>query len=175
LNRSKRQKSKKQNSNPSIILRKVRRGDEKIFLSLIDALADYEKLKRPSPQARRRLIRDGFGKTKRFDAYLAFSGSKGVGYAIIFETYSSFLAMPTLYLEDIFVAPEYRSLGIGWKLFRTCLEEANRRGCGRMEWVVLDWNRNAIKFYKKIGARHLTEWFTFRLDQKTIRKLLHSR
>ena len=156
-------------------MRKVRHGDEKTFLSLIDALADYEKLKRPSPQARRRLICDGFGNNKRFDAYIAFSGPKAVGYAIIFETYSSFLALPTLYLEDIFVSPEFRSHGIGWKLFRTCLAEANRRGCGRMEWVVLDWNRNAIKFYEKLGARHLKEWFTFRLNRKSVQALIRRR
>jgi GNAT superfamily N-acetyltransferase len=172
LSRSKPQKSKKQNSNSPLTVRKVRRGDEIIFLSLIDALADYEKLKRPSPQARRRLIRDGFGKKKRFDAYLAFRGSKAVGYAIVFETYSSFLALPTLYLEDIFISPDYRSQGIGWKLFRTCVKEAKRRGCGRMEWVVLDWNVNAIRFYKNIGARRLIEWQAFRLDKKSISSIL---
>ncbi len=175
MNRSKPQKSKKENSSFPLSIRKVRKGDEKTFLSLIDALADYEKLKRPSRQARRRLIRDGFGKPKRFDAYLAFWELKAVGYAIFFETYSSFLALPTLYLEDIFVSPEYRSHGIGWKLFRTCVEEAKRRGCGRMEWVVLDWNRTAIRFYKKIGARRLKEWLTFRLDHKSIRSILRRR
>jgi GNAT superfamily N-acetyltransferase len=135
-------------------------------------LADYEKLKRPSRQARRRLIHDGFGKPRRFDAYLAFWESKAVGYAIIFETYSSFLALPTLYLEDLFVSPAYRSHGVGWKLFKTCLGEAYRRRCGRMEWVVLDWNNIAIRFYKKIGARQLRNWLTFRLDRKSIRSLL---
>jgi GNAT superfamily N-acetyltransferase len=175
LNRSEQQKSKKEYSSSRLSVRKVRRGDEKTFLSLVDALADYEKLKRPSGQARRRLIRDGFGKPKRFGAYLAFLGSKAVGYAIIFETYSSFLALPTLYLEDIFISPEYRSQGIGWKLFRTCVEEARRRGCGRMEWVVLDWNNTAIRFYKKIGARRLTEWLTFRLDRNSIRSILRRR
>lgn len=169
------QKSKEQKSDFRLLIRKVRRGDEKTFLSLVDALADYEKLNRPAGPARRRLVRDGFGKNKRFDAYLAFYESKPVAYAIIFETYSSFLALPTLYLEDIFVSPESRSLGIGWKLFRMCVEEAKRRGCGRMEWVVLDWNRTAIRFYEKIGARRLTEWLTFRLDRKAIDSVLRIR
>lgn len=166
------QKNKKIKHNSSLIIRKIRRGDEKSFLNLVNALADYEKLKRPDSLACKRLIRDGFGKRKRFDAFLAFWDSKPVGYAIIFETYSSFLALPTLYLEDIFVSPDYRSQGIGWNLFRTCLKEAKRRGCGRMEWVVLNWNKTAIRFYKKIGARHLSEWITFRLDQKQINSLL---
>ncbi|MBI5021625.1 MAG: GNAT family N-acetyltransferase [Ignavibacteriales bacterium] len=146
-------------------MRRIRKGDENSFLSLINALADYEKLKRPSPAARKRLIKDGFGEKKRFTGYLAFVNKKAVGYSIIFETYSSFLALPTLYLEDIFILPEYRSLGIGRKMFKICLNEAKRRGCGRMEWVVLDWNKPAINFYEKIGATHLKEWYTFRISR----------
>lgn len=168
----KHRKNKKIKSNPSLIIRKIRKGDEKDFLNLVNALADYEKLKRPDSEAAKRLIRDGFGRRKRFDAFLAFLDSKPVGYAIIFETYSSFLALPTLYLEDIFISPDYRSQGIGWKLFKTCLKEAKRRGCGRMEWVVLNWNKKAIQFYKRIGARHLSEWLTFRLGQNKIKSLL---
>jgi len=134
-----------------------------LFLSLIDALADFEKLKRPTPAARRRLLRDAFGPAKRFEAFLAFVGGQPAGYAIIFETYSSFLAKPTLYLEDIFILPEYRSIGAGRKLFKRCLSEATRRGCGRMEWMVLDWNRNAIRFYRKLGARYMKEWHLYRI------------
>lgn len=146
-----------------IKVRKIRRGDEKSFLGLINALADYEKLKRPSPAARSRLIRDGFGRNKKYTGYLAFHGAEAVGYAIIFETYSSFLALPTLYLEDIFILPGWRSRGIGRKLFGYCLSEAKKRNCGRMEWVVLDWNKPAIKFYELIGAAHLKQWYTFRI------------
>lgn len=171
MNRSKPQKSRKQKPDPLLLIRKVRRGDEKVFLSLVNALADYEKLSRPTAAARKRLLMDGFGKNRRFDAYLAFYGPVPVAYAIIFETYSSFLALPTLYLEDIFVSPGYRSMGIGWKLFLTCVKEAKLRGCGRMEWVVLGWNKTAIRFYRKIGARRLTEWQTFRLDRKTIHSI----
>jgi GNAT superfamily N-acetyltransferase len=133
------------------------------FLSLIDALADYEKLRRPSVPARRRLLNDAFGPKRRFDAYLIFVDGTAAGYAITFETYSSFLAKPTLYLEDIFILPGYRSRGIGKKLFSFCLAEARKRKCGRMEWVVLDWNKNAIRFYEHLGAVHLKEWFTYRI------------
>ena len=156
----------KNNSNQKLIIRPAKKSDGKIFLSLINALADFEKLKRPTKQACKRLLRDGFSRKKRYDTFLAFVGKKTVGYAIIFETYSSFLALPSLYLEDIFVLPEYRSQKIGLKLFRKCVEEAHRRKCGRMEWVVLDWNKKAIRFYKKLRARHLKEWYTFRLDRK---------
>ncbi len=165
-------KQQKKDFSLKIHIRPVKRGDEETFLSLIDALANYEKLKRPTKAARARLVHDGFGKRKRYSAFLAFAEKKAVGYAIIFETYSSFLALPTLYLEDIFILPEYRSYGIGKKLFQRCLREAKSRGCGRMEWVVLDWNKNAIRFYEKLGARHLKEWYTFRLDKKQFKGLL---
>ena len=97
-----------------ITIRRTRTSDGKIFLTLVDALADFEKLKRPTKSARHRLLRDGFGKNKRFDSYLAFFGNIPVGYAIVFETYSSFLARPTLYLEDIFILPPYRGQGLGY-------------------------------------------------------------
>lgn len=145
-------------------IRPVTTANRKYLSALVDALADYEKLARPTRAARRRLLRDGCGPRRRFDAFLAYSGEKPVGYAIIFETYSSFLALPTLYLEDIFILPEYRRLGIGLRLFRRCVAEARRRGCGRMEWEVLDWNKNAIRFYEKLGARQLKTWLGFRLE-----------
>jgi len=146
-----------------LTIRRARRSEGRIFLGLIDALADFEKLTRPDPAARRRLLRDAFGKRKRFDALLAFYDGTAVGYAIIFETYSSFLALPTLYLEDIFILPEYRSHGIGGRLFKHCLHEAKRRKCGRMEWVVLDWNKGAIRFYERIRARRMKEWLLYRI------------
>lgn len=149
---------------PTILIRPATRRDGNDFLTLIDALADFEKLRRPSLQARRRLLNDAFGRKKRFDALLATVGGKSVGYAIIFETYSSFLARPTLYLEDIFVLPEFRHRRLGLRLFRHCLAEAKRRGCGRMEWVVLDWNKHAIRFYRRIGARAMKEWLLYRIS-----------
>lgn len=148
----------------NIIIRRARKSDGQTLLSLIDALADFEKLKRPTSHARRRLLKDAFGNKKRFEAFLAFVGKKAVGYAIIFETYSSFLARPTLYLEDIFVLPEYRRRGVGLELFKKCFAEAKRKKCGRMEWIVLDWNVNAVRFYKKLRARHMKEWLLYRIE-----------
>ena len=146
-----------------LTLRRARKADAKVFLSLVYALADFEKLKHPTNAARSRLLRDGFGKHRRFDPCIACIDGKPVGYAIVFETYSSFLAKPTLYLEDIFILPEYRGKGIGLELFRYCVAEAKRRSCGRMEWAVLDWNRNAIRFYDRYGAKQMKDWVMYRL------------
>ena len=147
-----------------IVIRPLTRKQGGAFLSLVDALADYERLKRPDRAARSRLLRDATGRKKRFDAFLAFTGGRPVGYAIIFETYSSFLARPTLFLEDLFVAKEYRSWRIGLALFRRCVAEARRRRCGRMEWSVLDWNAPAIRFYRKLKSVWMKEWRFYRLE-----------
>ncbi len=165
-------KANKRNSKLHISVKQLRKNNGGTFLSLINALADFEKLKRPSRTARARLLQDAFGQKKRFDAFIAFVGKQAVGYAIILETYSSFLALPTLYLEDIFILPKYRSRGIGLKIFIKCLSEAQRRGCGRMEWVVLDWNKNAIRFYNKLGASQLKTWLPYRIEQKKMRLIL---
>jgi GNAT superfamily N-acetyltransferase len=154
-----------------LAIRAVARGDEPAFLGLVAALADYEKLERPTPEARERLVRDGFGERPLFHAYLAELDGRAVGYAIAFFTYSSFLARPTLYLEDLFVLPGARRHGIGRAVFRFLAREAVRRECGRMEWVVLDWNRPAIDFYERLGARRLTEWYTYRLAGDELRAM----
>jgi len=146
-----------------ITIRPANRKDGRRLLALVDALADYEKLKKPTGAARSRLLRDAFGKMKRINVLLAFADEEAVAYAIFFETYSSFLARPTLFLEDIFVLKEYRKKRIGLRLFRECLVEARRRKCGRMEWIVLDWNKPAIRFYDKLGARRMDEWILYRM------------
>ena len=105
-----------------------------------------------------------FGPKPRIECFLVFMDGYPVGYAITLETYSSFLALPTLYLEDLFVLPEYRSRKAGYALFQTVLEEAKKRGCGRMEWSVLDWNQLAINFYERLGAQHMKEWLRYRIS-----------
>jgi GNAT superfamily N-acetyltransferase len=145
------------------IIRQATRNDADTVLVLVDALATYEKLDPPDAAAKKRLISDMTGERPRFNAYLAEMESKAVGYAFVLETYSSFLALPTLYLEDLFVLPEYRSKKVGYSLFTAMVAEAHRRGCGRMEWTVLDWNQLAVDFYKKLGATHMKEWHLYRL------------
>ena len=153
-------------------MRRLRDDDVPLLLDLIDGLADYEKLPRSDAAARGRLARDAAGRSARFRTLLAEirptaqhpeTARQVVGYAIYFFTYSTFLARPTLYLEDIFVRPEHRGQGAGRALFRACAAEAVRRGCGRMEWQVLDWNAPAIDFYHRSGARLLEEWRVCRL------------
>jgi GNAT superfamily N-acetyltransferase len=145
------------------VVRRAVADDAQAILSLVDALADYEKLERPDAGARERLIRDLFGPKPRLDCWLAFLDGYPVGYAFTFETYSSFLALPTLYLEDLFVLGEYRGRQAGYALFQAVHEEAKRRGCGRLEWTVLDWNQLAMDFYDRLGARWMKEWRLYRL------------
>ena len=153
-------------------IRRAEKKDGKTLLSLIDALADYEKLARPNKAAQTRLLRDAFGKSRRFETFLAFEDGKAMGYALFFETYSSFLARPTFYLEDIFVVPRFRKKGVGLKLFLRCLAEAKRRGCGRIEWMVLDWNRLAIRFYEKLGTTPLRGWIPYRIERARFQSIL---
>jgi len=156
----------------AIQIRPATASDAEAWLSLIDALADYEKLERPDAGARQRLLLDAFGEQPRTEVYLADTADCVVGYAITLFTYSSFLALPTLYLEDLFVLESHRGLGAGYRLFTHCVEEAHRRGCGRMEWQVLDWNRLAIEFYEKLGARQMKEWLPYRMVREDMEALL---
>ncbi|HEY0025785.1 MAG TPA: GNAT family N-acetyltransferase [Longimicrobium sp.] len=154
-----------------ITIRSATPDDADTFLGLVDQLADYEKLDRPSPEARGRLVADAFGPRQRISVFLGELDGTAVSYAIVLETYSSFLALPTLYLEDLFVTPDARRHGIGGAFFRFLAGEAVRRGCGRMEWVVLDWNELAIGFYDKLGARRMTEWYTYRLNAEQLQEI----
>lgn len=145
--------------------------DAPLLLELVDALADYEKLPRPDAGARERLVRDAFGPAPRFGVLVAEGGGSAAGYALFFETYSSFLARPTLYLEDLFVVPARRREGHGQRLFRAVACEAVRRECARVEWAVLRWNRLAIDFYDRIGGTPMEEWQHYRLDGERLSAL----
>jgi GNAT superfamily N-acetyltransferase len=151
-------------------IRRAEREDADALIRLIAALADFEKLTPPDAEAQERLIADGFGERPKFEAWLAFwdGEPEPVGYAFLFETYSTFLARPTLYLEDLFVLPQYRRRGIGGALLQHCIKLAAERGCGRMEWTCLDWNTNAQQIYDGIGAKRMNEWLHYRLTRDTI-------
>lgn len=151
----------------SVSIRPAAPADAPAFLSLVDSLADYEKLPRPTDEARARLVADAFTVSPpRFSLLLAEKEGDGVvGYAVTFETYSTFLAKPTLYLEDLFVHPDFRGIGAGGMLFDAVAAEAMKRGCGRMEWSCLDWNSLAYEFYERRGAEHLTDWRMYRLTE----------
>jgi GNAT superfamily N-acetyltransferase len=154
-----------------IVVRDASLADAGAFLDLIDSLADYEHLPRPTLEARERLLRDGFGDNARFHPYLAELDGVPVAYAITLSTYSSFLALPTLFLEDLFVRPEDRGKGVGRAIFRYLARKALDEGCGRMEWMVLDWNDLALGFYNAVGGRRLTDWLPFRMDRAALVRL----
>jgi GNAT superfamily N-acetyltransferase len=156
----------------TIVIRRVVEKDAPQLLRLIEALAEYEQLPLPDEAAQRRLVTDLFRENPPIEAFIAEATGVPVGYALFLETYSSFLALPTLYLEDLFVLPEYRGKGVGSALFREMVAEASRRGCGRMEWAVLDWNETAIRFYDRLGARRLKEWQVYRLTRDDFERML---
>jgi GNAT superfamily N-acetyltransferase len=154
-------------------IRHAKRKDSHGIQDLLVALANFEHLDPPDDPAKRRIIHDIFSDEKLLRTFVAadIDSGKLVGYALYFYTYSSFLARPTLYLEDIFVLEEYRHRGIGRDLFIRCAAEAEKNGCGRMEWSVLTWNKRAIDFYEKLGANRLEEWYYYRLSREGIEKL----
>ena len=133
------------------------------ILRLVTELADYEKLSHMVVGTEAMLHEALFGERPCVEALVAERGGRTVGFALYFTTYSTFLARPGLYLEDIFVVPERRGRGIGRSLMLHLARVANERGCGRMEWAVLDWNESAIRFYEALGSRRLGDWTTCRL------------
>lgn len=154
----------------AIAVRRGRKSDAAGFLTLLAALAKFEKLTPPSRPAMERILKDVF-EAKRVRLFVASEGPELVGYALYFYSYSSFLGKPTLYLEDLFVLESHRRRGVGFSLFRRCVEEAKAKRCGRMEWSVLTWNEKALKFYEKLGARRMSEWYVYRLDEAALGKI----
>jgi GNAT superfamily N-acetyltransferase len=135
------------------------------FVGMIQGLADYERLSGPDPAAIERLRRDAFGPSPRFEAALALDGSGAVvGYAVWFETYSTFLAKPTMFLEDLFVREEGRGSGAGRMLFEHVHKLGAQRGCGRMSWNVLHWNTLARDFYQRRGAEWVNDWLLYSIS-----------
>jgi len=157
-----------------VAIRRATAADGAAFIALVRGLAAYEKLEPPSPEGEKRLLRDAFGEKPRIEVLLVETAGRAIGYAIFFETYSSFLALPTLYLEDLFVMPEARRLGAGRAVMTWLAREAIRRGCGRLEWVVLDWNALAIDFYDRLGAVRMKEWLPYRLAGDALRAVAGS-
>ena len=152
----------------------IRRGTERdvpTILKLIRGLAEYERLAHEMEATPARVRAHGFGRRRYFETIICRRGGKPVGFALYFFTYSTFLARPTLYLEDLFVLPEDRGSGAGKALLRALARIAVRRGCGRLEWAVLDWNRPAIGFYKRLGAKLRRQWILTRLTGAPLRRL----
>lgn len=139
-------------------IRPARPGDEHALFGLIQALAEYEKLSDLVTGSAEKLARDLFGPRPAAEALLVEPDQRPVAFALFFQNYSTFLTQPGLYLEDIFVLPEYRRRGIGKALLGRVAQIAKDRGCVRLEWSVLDWNVSAIGFYRSLGASVLPDW-----------------
>jgi GNAT superfamily N-acetyltransferase len=152
----------------------VRRGgvrDAPVICELIRGLARYERLDDQCVVQPADIRRDGFGRRRYFETLICRRGRRAIGFALYFFTYSTFLARPTLYLEDLFVLPEERGRGAGRALLRALARIAVRRRCGRMEWAVLDWNTPSIRFYRRLGAGLRREWLLTRLTGAPLRRL----
>jgi GNAT superfamily N-acetyltransferase len=146
-------------------------ADVPTIVALIRELAEYEKLLH-EVVATEELVREAlFGQRPVVECVLAHADGKIVGFALYFFNFSTFLARPGLYLEDLYVRPDHRGQGIGGTLLRHLAQIAVQRGCGRMEWAVLDWNRRAIDFYQKMGAVGVKDWSTFRVSGEALKRL----
>lgn len=154
-----------------LTIRKAGGADADLVLRFIQALAEYEKLKGPDAAGEERIRRFGWGERPRFEVLLAFEDQTPVGFALYFYQFSTFEARPTLYLEDLFVYPEHRGSGYGKALLAALAREAVAHECGRMDWMVLDWNQPAIDFYKRLGTEVMTEWRLCRLKGAAIEAL----
>jgi GNAT superfamily N-acetyltransferase len=156
-------------------IRRATTRDVPTILELIRGLAEYEKLSHEVEATAARLRRHGFGARRYFETLLCERDGEAVGFALYFFTYSTFLARPTLYLEDLFVRPDERGRGAGRALLSALAGLATKRGCGRMEWAVLDWNTPSIKFYEALGARLRRDWILTRMTGEPLRRLAGGR
>ena len=148
--------------------------DVPAVLGFIQALADYEKLSH-AVGANEELLREHlFGPRPAAEVILAEEDGVPVGFAAFFQTFSTFVGQPGIWLEDILVLPEYRGLGVGRILLREVARIAFERKAGRLEWSVLDWNTPAIEFYRKVGAVAQDDWTTYRITGESLRRLVTS-
>ena len=152
-------------------IRPARVQDVPIILQLIRDLATYERAPQEVTATEEQLVSVLFGERPAAEVLLAFEEESPAGFAVYFYNFSTWLGRPGLYLEDLFVKPEKRGKGYGRALLVELAKIARDRGCGRMEWAVLDWNEPAIKFYQALGATPMDEWTVFRLTRDEIAKL----
>lgn len=152
------------------VIRKAEREDTALVLEFIKGIAKYEKMEN-EVEATVELLEEQLFDKGRAEVIFAMEDGKEVGFALFFHNFSTFVGRGGLYLEDLYVYPEYRGKGYGKALFLELVRIANERKCGRMEWVCLNWNTPSIEFYRSMGAVALDEWRTYRLDEKGIERL----
>src|SRR5690349_2161592 len=145
--------------------------DIPVILELSKGLAEYEKLSHEVVATEEGLRDSLFGARRVAEVLIGYAGAEPVGFAVFFHNYSTFLGRLGIYLEDLFVLPEWRRRGLGSQLLHRLAQIAVERGCGRLEWAVLDWNEPAIQFYKKLGAQPMHEWTVFRVTGEALKRL----
>jgi GNAT superfamily N-acetyltransferase len=155
----------------TLAIRPAERADVSVIADLIRGLARFEKLEHEVTMTEERLADNLFGQHRYAEALLAEEDGDPVGFALFFHNFSTFLAQPGIYLEDLFVLPEQRGRGAGRALLKELARLAVERGCGRLEWSVLDWNREAIGFYERLGAKPNSEWTVYRLAGEALSAL----
>lgn len=157
--------------NQEFTIRKASIEDAELVLEFIKAIADYEKMSDEVIATKETLEEFVFTK-KAADVFIGECDGVPCGFALFFENFSTFIGRTGIHLEDLFVYPEYRGRGYGKKLFKAVAKEAVDRGCQRLEWVCLDWNKPSIDFYLSLGATPMSEWTTYRLAGEDIEKVL---
>jgi GNAT superfamily N-acetyltransferase len=154
-----------------MIIREARRGDAALLLEMFAELAEYERLSDIMRATEARIEEALFGERPVAEALIAERGAEAAGYAVYFSTFSSFLASPGIWLEDLFVRPPHRRFGVGRALLSAVAARTRERGGERLEWAALDWNELALGFYRGIGARTMDEWVTHRLEGKALARM----
>lgn len=153
------------------VIRPAMPADVPAILGLIRELAEYEKLAHEAKASAEGLSAALFGPRPVADALIADVAGETVGFALFFSTFSTFVGKPGIYLEDVYVKPAHRGGGIGKAFFRRLGQLAAERGCGRLEWSVLDWNEPALVFYRSLGATPMSEWTMYRLSGEALERL----
>lgn len=156
---------------PGTTLRFATEADVPLVLELIRGLADYEKLAHEVVADEATLAGSLFGGRRVAEVVIAEHEGAPAGFALFFHNFSTFLGRPGIYLEDLFVRPELRGRGIGESLLAFLGKLAVERGCGRLEWSVLDWNEPAIRFYRRLGAQPMDEWTVYRVTGSALEEL----
>jgi GNAT superfamily N-acetyltransferase len=156
---------------PRFEIKPATESDVPIIFGFIKKLAAYERLSHEMVATEELLRRTLFGSRRTAEVAIGYEATKPVGFVLFFHNYSTFLARPGLYIEDLFIEEDYRRRGYGRALLLYVARLAKERGCGRLEWSVLDWNQPAIDFYKKLGAVPLNEWTVFRVMGQGLDKL----
>jgi GNAT superfamily N-acetyltransferase len=155
----------------SLRIEQATERDVSLILNFIRQLAEYEKELARVTATEEILRATLFGPRPYAEAVIVYAGDEPAAFAIYFFSYSSFTGLPNLYLEDIFVRLGFRALGVGKELLAFLARRAGERGCGRMEWAVLNWNESAIGFYEKLGAAPVHDWTVYHLAKEEMEKL----